>query len=286
MYKIIGGDQKEYGPVSAEQLRQWIAAGRANAQTKVQAEGSGEWKPLADIPEFAEELKGHAPPVPTAAPSAPPKTSGMAIASLVLGICGLISCGITSLVGLILGIVALGKINKSRGQQSGQGLAIAGIVVSGVCLLMLPIGAGMLLPALAQAKSKAQTINCVNNLKQLGLAMRIYANDNKDHFPSATNWCDAIINNAGSDKIFKCPNGDPSKRCHYALNAKLSDLEEGKFSPDTVMIFECDGGWNVSGGPELALMKPRHGRMSVVAFADGSVQQVNESRFKQLRWEP
>ncbi len=38
MYKIIGADGKEYGPVTSEQVRQWITEGRANAQTKVQPE--------------------------------------------------------------------------------------------------------------------------------------------------------------------------------------------------------------------------------------------------------
>lgn len=52
MYKIIGADGKEYGPITAEQLKQWIAEGRANAQTKVQAVGALEWKTLADFPEF------------------------------------------------------------------------------------------------------------------------------------------------------------------------------------------------------------------------------------------
>jgi len=65
MYKIIGVDQKEYGPVSAEQLRQWIAEGRVNAQTRVQAEGSAEWKPLSAYPEFAASF-------PQAPPSPPP----------------------------------------------------------------------------------------------------------------------------------------------------------------------------------------------------------------------
>jgi hypothetical protein len=56
MYKIVGGDQKEYGPVSMEQLRQWAAEGRVNAQTSVQLEGATEWKPLGSLPEFAELL--------------------------------------------------------------------------------------------------------------------------------------------------------------------------------------------------------------------------------------
>jgi hypothetical protein len=51
MYTIQGGDGKEYGPVTAAQVRSWIAAGRANLQTRAKAEGSDEWKTLADFPE-------------------------------------------------------------------------------------------------------------------------------------------------------------------------------------------------------------------------------------------
>src|SRR5262245_21124509 len=52
MYKIVGADQKEYGPVSEEQIRQWITEGRANAQT-IARFGEGPWKPLVTFPEFA-----------------------------------------------------------------------------------------------------------------------------------------------------------------------------------------------------------------------------------------
>jgi hypothetical protein len=62
MYKIIGADGKEYGPVSAEQLKQWILEGRANSQTKVQAEGNSEWLLLGSIPEFADTASAAAPP--------------------------------------------------------------------------------------------------------------------------------------------------------------------------------------------------------------------------------
>src|SRR5262245_28399529 len=53
MYKIIGADRKEYGPVSAEQLRQWVAEGRVNAQTLVQAEGQTSWQPLSAFSELS-----------------------------------------------------------------------------------------------------------------------------------------------------------------------------------------------------------------------------------------
>lgn len=58
MYKIIGADQSEYGPVSEEQVRDWIVQGRANGATLAQAEGSSDWKPLSSFPEFAALFAG------------------------------------------------------------------------------------------------------------------------------------------------------------------------------------------------------------------------------------
>jgi hypothetical protein len=52
MYTIIGGDGKEYGPVAPEQVRAWIASGRANMETRVKAAASGEWGTVADFPEL------------------------------------------------------------------------------------------------------------------------------------------------------------------------------------------------------------------------------------------
>ena len=65
-YKIIGADQIEYGPVSAEQIRQWMAEGRVNADTKLQAEGGGEWRRLAEVTEFTT-------PLPSSVPATCPK---------------------------------------------------------------------------------------------------------------------------------------------------------------------------------------------------------------------
>jgi ABC-type amino acid transport system permease subunit len=54
MYRILGADGRQYGPVDADQLRKWVRDGRANANTGVLAEGATEWKPLSAFPEFAE----------------------------------------------------------------------------------------------------------------------------------------------------------------------------------------------------------------------------------------
>ncbi|HEX2854637.1 MAG TPA: RDD family protein [Opitutaceae bacterium] len=52
MFTIIGGDGKEYGPVTTEQVRAWITSGRASLDTKAKATGSDEWRRLADFSEF------------------------------------------------------------------------------------------------------------------------------------------------------------------------------------------------------------------------------------------
>jgi prepilin-type processing-associated H-X9-DG protein len=290
MYRVLGADGKEYGPVNGELLRQWITEGRANAHTKVKPEGSADWQTLASVPEF-EPAFAASPGAPSPLPTTPVevKTSGMAITSLVLGVLGF--CGITAVVGLILGIVALVKINRSGGRLSGKGLAIGGICVSGFMLLLMvfmlvsSLFMPLTLPALAQAKQKAQAINCVNNLKQLGLAVRIYANDHNDQFPPAATWCDAIQGSVGSPKVFQCPS-EPGRRCAYAFNAKLDGKKEGEIDPQTVLLYESDAGWNGTGGAEN--LKPhKHSNRTVnVAFADGSVQQLPRSRLGTLRWDP
>ena len=67
MFIIIGGDGKEYGPVTADQVRTWIKAGRANLDTKAKALGSEEWRRLADFAEFGPTTE--TPPLIPAAPS-------------------------------------------------------------------------------------------------------------------------------------------------------------------------------------------------------------------------
>jgi uncharacterized membrane protein len=91
MYIIIGGDGKEYGPVSGEDLRKWIAEGRLNAQSLAKAEGDAEFRPLSAFPEFADAFAPHAP-----SPSAPlafPTAAGLAPGDYDLDIGGCISRG-------------------------------------------------------------------------------------------------------------------------------------------------------------------------------------------------
>src|SRR5258707_3967087 len=72
MYKIIGGDQKEYGPATADELRHWMAEGRLSGQSLIQAEGSAEWKSLSTFAEFADAFRAQTTHVPAAGETAPP----------------------------------------------------------------------------------------------------------------------------------------------------------------------------------------------------------------------
>lgn len=136
-YKIIGADQKEYGPAGADEIRQWMAQGRANAQTLVQVEGNAEWRPLNTFPEFAAWLAAAQTastpyPVYPVGSKSTLKTNGMAIAGFVLGLLSLVCCFIGppfSILGLIFSCVGLAQINKESA-QSGKGLAIAGIILA------------------------------------------------------------------------------------------------------------------------------------------------------------
>lgn len=139
MYKIMGADQKEYGPVSSESVREWIAQGRANGQTLAAFEGAP-WKPLSTFPEFADALRSVTPP-PLVSPgytAQPQRTNTVAVAGLVLSILGL-CCLPFSLLGLVLSVVGLIQLRQSPGAYSTNiAIPIAGIVL-GVLSLVFTI---------------------------------------------------------------------------------------------------------------------------------------------------
>ena len=151
---------------------------------------------------------------------------------------------------------------------------------------MAGMWAGLAFPALAKAKARAQTINTVNQMKQIGLAARIYANDHDGKFPPAAHWCDALKDELGSRTVLKSKADKGEGECSYAYNAKLSGLSEDRINPQTVAFFETEAGWNQHGGPELMLSEPRSLGVYVIGFADGSVQQLPASKKDSLRWDP
>ena len=113
MYKIVGADGQQYGPVNAEQMRRWMAENRVNSQTLVQPEGAADWRPLSTLPEFATDLKPPPPPLSSAPTPGllPPSTAVSSRASIKIpaGICGIL-LGSLGIHKFILGYTGAGLI--------------------------------------------------------------------------------------------------------------------------------------------------------------------------------
>lgn len=100
MYKVIGVDGKEYGPVSPDQLREWIRQGRAGMQTQIRSEAGGDWRPLGTYPEF--NFAASTPPLP-------PTYADRASNKIAAGICGIL-LGTLGVHKFILGYTGAGLI--------------------------------------------------------------------------------------------------------------------------------------------------------------------------------
>jgi hypothetical protein len=105
-YTIIGGDQKEYGSVTADDLRKWITDSRLNAQSLAKEENDTEWRPLSAFPEFADVLAASS-ALPPSIRSPLAAASGGHDAALQLVKGPVIGLKVTAILGLVLVVVGL-----------------------------------------------------------------------------------------------------------------------------------------------------------------------------------
>lgn len=207
------------------------------------------------------------------------KTSGLAITSLVLGLLSFCTFLLTAPLAVILGIISLIMISRSKGQLKGTGMAIAGIAVPVVALPFVAILMGVLMPAIAKVRCVAQQQICANNLKQLGVVLQVYADDNDRQYPTADKWCDLLKPYYGNEKALICPSAGQGQ-CHYAINPQA----EPNSPPDVVLLFETKGGWNQCGGPEILSTDNHTGEGCNVLFNDGHVEFVKIKDINNLKW--
>jgi uncharacterized RDD family membrane protein YckC len=156
MFTILGADGKEYGPVAAGKIHEWIIGGRANGQTKAKRAGEDQWRTLADFPEFnlappstpplVTDSPAAASPIPAmaatplatvpAAGNAEPADRGMRLLSFcldyLLGLC----CALPGM--LLLGPAFLQIVlAAARGQQPDFSALDAGGFLLGALVLFL-----------------------------------------------------------------------------------------------------------------------------------------------------
>lgn len=222
------------------------------------------------------------------------RISELAIASLILGILALPTCGISGIIGLIMGIVALVQVRRHRESLKGHGIAIAGIAASGFFTLVISfIIIYMMVPAYNRYANDSYYTSCLVNTRSITTAIMMYQMDYNDYNPSAVNWSEAISPYLRSSDVFHCPATDTKEQC-YAMN-KVFCGKKIDYTYDlssVILIFESKAGHNQSGGPELLPSTPRHFESikrpgtdeeeSVgvynVGFADGHVRPLTRTK--------
>ncbi len=123
---------------------------------------------------------------------------------------------------------------------------------------------------LSEAQARVQRIQCVSNLKQIGLAARMWANDHGDVIPADFLAMRLELN---SPRVLICP-GDPSKANLYDDEGKLRPevLDWNQFDPRNISYQFVSPGVNVNGDPQRVLaICPVHNN---VGYIDGSVAQA------------
>lgn len=83
-----------------------------------------------------------------------------------------------------------------------------------------------------------------------------------------------------SAESFRCP-GKSEGKCNYAMNRYI---ENSNMSPDIVLLFETEPGWNQFGGPEILSTGNHRGEGCNILFSDGYAKFVKTEEINSLKW--
>lgn len=137
MFTILGGDGKEYGPVTAEKIHEWIKSGRANAQTSIKRTGDAEWTTIGALAEFSAPPAVPAVIAPAGVTAVPIPTGGAEPASRWSRLGAALLDGIISSICFLPGSALLfsgGILNKTH---AATPLIFVGFCVLGAAFLLV-----------------------------------------------------------------------------------------------------------------------------------------------------
>jgi hypothetical protein len=212
---------QQSGPHSIDDVRAGLAAGTYQPSDLAWYEGAAGWMPLSSI----AGIFGSAPP-PLAK-----TTSGLAISSLILGILAFPTLGLTGIPAVICGHLALRKIKRAAGTQTGGGLAIGGLVTGyfGFLVLGVAVLAGLAAPMIIRQKQKAHQTEAINNCRQIAFALMEFES-NYGRYPDDSTA--ALVAAATSNPVVV---GDSS-------NARLRQLFHAGIARSERMFYAKVGG--------------------------------------------
>jgi len=195
--------------------------------------------------------------------------------------------------------------------QQARGMTLIEVLVVIFAIALL---AAMFLPALGAAKRKRSRIDCISNLKQIGLSFRVWEGDNGDKLPmefAATNsdtmklinsgnsyviW-QTISNELSTPRILHCPDDTEHTEATNNFSTGFSDanisyffnLDGNESCPEMILTGDNNlavngvrvppGIFNLSTNSSVTWTKERHNGAGNIGIADGSVQQANSEGF-------
>jgi hypothetical protein len=152
-YYVIAQDGNRYGPADIPTLQQWVREGRIAPNTTLEDEVTGTQIRASLLPELSHLFPSQSVPPGDSYRQPPPMTRGgpssRATTALVLGILGLLCCGLLGIPAMIIGKQEMNNIDQGLAPVEGRGLAQAGFILGIVALVLFGVGIVVFLATLS-----------------------------------------------------------------------------------------------------------------------------------------